>query len=317
MSPGFVARSLEAVQSLWPMANDAEITLEANPTSVEAGRFSGDRSAGVNRVSLGIQSLSDPDLVALGRLHSVADAHAALSIANKTFDRVSFDLIYARQHQTLHDWCAELKSALRMATGHLSLYQLTIEPGTAFGDRLARGALRGLPKEDLGADMYLATQEICAAHGMPGYEVSNHATPGSESRHNLVYWRGGDYVGIGPGAHGRLSLNGRRFATQTRLSPEEWLMSVENRGSGELPRHVVSDRERSEEYLMMSLRLREGADLARLSTAFVNASFVRGIAELGDLGLVVLQDDRLSLTPHGRPVLNAVLRSLLAAADRC
>ncbi|NNE52265.1 MAG: coproporphyrinogen III oxidase, partial [Sulfitobacter sp.] len=210
MDPDVVAEVIAEIRHLWPLANDLEITLEANPGSVEAGRFAAYRQAGVSRVSMGIQALNDADLKRLGRIHTVQEALAAFDIARNRFERVSFDLIYGRQEQTLKNWEAELKQALSMAIDHLSLYQLTIEQGTAFGDRYARGKLRGLPNEDLGADMYTVTQEICGQMGFPRYEVSNHARPGAESRHNLIYWRYGDYLGIGPGAHGRLSLHGRK-----------------------------------------------------------------------------------------------------------
>ena len=208
MDPGLVDALLSAVRATWPIANDMEVTLEANPTSVEAGRFAGYRDAGVNRVSMGIQALNDADLKALGRLHSVSEARAAFDIARSVFDRVSFDLIYARQGQSLADWQNELRLALSMAVDHLSLYQLTIEDGTAFGDRFAAGRLKGLPNDECAADMYFATQDICSELGMPGYEISNHAAPGQESRHNLIYWQSGDYVGIGPGAHGRITRGG-------------------------------------------------------------------------------------------------------------
>ncbi|MEM9551751.1 MAG: radical SAM family heme chaperone HemW, partial [Pseudomonadota bacterium] len=206
MHPDTVASVLDAVRRAWPMVNDPEITLEANPGSVEAHRFAGYRDAGVNRISMGVQALNDRALKRLGRIHSAADARAAFDIARRCFDRVSFDLIYARQDQTLSDWRRELDEALSMAVDHLSLYQLTIEDGTAFADRYRAGGLRGLPADDLSADMYAVTQEVCAEHGLSGYEVSNHARAEAESRHNLIYWRYGDYVGIGPGAHGRVTL---------------------------------------------------------------------------------------------------------------
>jgi oxygen-independent coproporphyrinogen-3 oxidase len=263
MEPEIVADVLAAVRATWPMVNDPEITLEANPGSVEAGRFRGFRDAGVNRVSMGVQALNDADLRRLGRLHSVAEARQAFDIARKCFDRVSFDLIYARQDQTLHQWRAELTEALSMAVDHLSMYQLTIEDGTAFGDRFARGGLKGLPDEDVQADMYAVTQEVCAAHGMPAYEVSNHARPGAESRHNLVYWRMGDYVGIGPGAHGRVTLDGQRWATVAPKAPGAWLALVEAGRAGEDPREPVLRGEQATEYLLMSLRLSEGTDVAR------------------------------------------------------
>ena len=223
MHPDTVAAVIESAQDIWTFANDIEITLEANPGSVEAGRFAGYRDGGVNRISMGFQALNDDDLRRLGRIHSVAEGKAAFDIARNCFDRVSFDLIYARQGQTLDGWKAELREALSMAIDHLSLYQLTIEEGTAFGDRYARGKLRDLPTDDTAADMYLATQDICAEFGMPGYEISNHARPGAESRHNQIYWRYGDYIGIGPGAHGRITANGTRYATEAIRAPGAWL----------------------------------------------------------------------------------------------
>ena len=214
-----VASVLNDVQRAWRMTNDIEITLEANPTSVEADRFIGYRAAGVNRVSLGVQALNDPDLRRLGRLHSADEARAAFDLARGTFERVSFDLIYARQDQSLAQWDAELDEALSMAADHLSLYQLTIEDGTAFGSRFAAGGLRGLPDEDLSADMFALTQQRTAEAGLPAYEISNHAKPGSESRHNLIYWSGGDYIGIGPGAHGRVTTSAGRVATEATSAP--------------------------------------------------------------------------------------------------
>lgn len=310
MEPEVVADVLAAVRAAWPMVNDPEITLEANPGSVEAGRFRGFRDAGVNRVSMGVQALNDADLRRLGRLHSVAEARQAYDIARNCFDRVSFDLIYARQDQTLADWRAELGEALSMAVDHLSMYQLTIEDGTAFGDRFARGGLRGLPDEDVQADMYAVTQEVCAAHGMPAYEVSNHARAGSESRHNLIYWRMGDYAGIGPGAHGRLTLAGRRWATVAPRAPGAWLAAVERGAAGEEPREEVSREEQATEYLLMSMRLSEGMDLGR-HAALAGASLDGDrIAGLGELGLVRVENGRLIATPEGRAVLNGVLREL-------
>ena len=239
MPPDTVGRVIEAARAAWPRANDLEITLEANPTSTEAGRFRGFRDAGVNRVSVGLQSLRDEDLKRLGRLHSAAEGRSAFLLAREVFPRVSFDLIYARQFQTLADWRAELTEALTLAADHLSLYQLTIEPGTAFGDRFARGRLSGLIDDDLGAEMYDLTQELCMANGLPAYEVSNHASDMAQSRHNLIYWRGGDYAGIGPGAHGRLTLGGIRHATETELSPIGWLDRLTRDGTGESQRRVL------------------------------------------------------------------------------
>ncbi len=219
MAPDTVSAILERIRAHWPVANDLEVTLEANPGSVEAGRFRGYADAGVNRVSVGVQALNDADLRRLGRLHTVEEALAALEIARNTFERVSFDLIYARQGQTLEEWRAELSGALEFAADHLSLYQLSIEPGTAFGDRYDAGKLRGLPDEDLSAEMYLLTQEMCETAGFHAYEVSNHAKPGAESRHNQIYWRYGDYAGIGPGAHSRLTVDGNDTRLKHRFCP--------------------------------------------------------------------------------------------------
>jgi len=300
---------LRAVGEYWPRANDIEITLEANPSSVEAGKFAGYASAGVNRVSLGIQALRDPDLRALGRLHDVAEAKRALGIARQTFDRVSFDLIYARQNQTLADWRDELSEALDMAGDHLSLYQLTIEPGTAFGARFSRGGLRGLPDEDLSADMFELTQELTEAAGFEAYEVSNHARNGSFSRHNLVYWRYGDYAGIGPGAHGRLTLNGKRWATVAPSAPSAWLDAVARGNSEE--RSALSGADQASEYLLMGLRVHEGIDLDRYEALLGRPADQKIIEQLQRDGL--LQPDRTALraTDRGRMVLNAVITELM------
>jgi len=310
MEPEVVADVLAAVRATWPMVNDPEITLEANPGSVEAGRFQGFADAGVNRVSMGVQALRDEDLRRLGRLHSVVEARQAFDIARKFFNRVSFDLIYARQDQTLADWRSELHEALSMAVDHLSMYQLTIEEGTAFGDRFARGGLRGLPDEDVQADMYAVTQEVCAAHGMPAYEVSNHARAGAESRHNLIYWRMGDYIGIGPGAHGRLTLDGRRWATVAPKAPGAWLAMAESGPAAEEPREEVLKDEQALEYLLMSMRLSEGMDVARyerLAGRPLDSGRLDGLAELG---LVRADSGKLMATAEGRPLLNGILREL-------
>ncbi len=310
MQPEIVAAILDEVRKLWPMANDPEITLEANPTSVDAARFAGFRAAGVNRVSLGVQALRDADLRALGRLHSVAEARAAFEVARRLFPRVSFDLIYARQGQNLDMWRSELSEALDMAADHLSLYQLTVEPGTAFADRAARGKLRDLPDEDLAADLYVLTAEMCAAAGLPAYEVSNHAAPGAESRHNLIYWRAGDWVGIGPGAHGRLTLVEGRVATETHRVPAAWLKAVRETGSGELERVTQGAQDQAEEYLMMALRLHEGAEWRRLNALGYSVP-VDAIQDLSEFGYLASTIDRLRVTERGRLVLNAVLRRLL------
>lgn len=309
MAPETVAGVIEAARIAWPFANDIEITLEANPTSVETGRFRAYADGGVNRVSMGMQALNDDDLRRLGRMHSVAEGRAAFDIARDCFTRVSFDLIYARQDQDRAHWRRELSEALSMAVDHLSAYQLTIEPGTAFGARHARGGLKGLPDDDLSADMYLDTQEICAAAGMPTYEISNHAWPGAESRHNLVYWRQGDWAAVGPGAHGRLTLPGGRWATEAHRAPGEWLAAVEQRGNGDSLRDLLTLPDRAVEYLLMSLRLAEGMEIPRYLAHGARLP-QRQLADLIGLGLVTHQGDRLAATATGRPVLNAILREL-------
>jgi putative oxygen-independent coproporphyrinogen III oxidase len=312
MAPNTVGRIIEAARAAWPAANDQEITLEANPTSVEAGRFREFRDAGVNRVSVGLQALNDTDLKRLGRLHSAEEGRKAYTLARDVFPRVSFDLIYARQYQSLNDWRVELEAALDLAADHLSLYQLTIEPGTAFGDRQALGRLGGLINDDLGAEMYDLTQEICALAGLPAYEVSNHASDMAQSRHNLIYWRGGDYVGIGPGAHGRITLGGRRIATETELSPATWLDRVARIGSGETLRNELSPREHAEEYAMMALRLSEGMDRRRF-TRLNGADFsLETLNRLAEIGMITVTPTRITATAEGRRVLNAILRDLLA-----
>ena len=310
MDPDTVAAVIDTARALWRPSNDMEITLEANPGSVEAGRFAAYRDAGVNRISMGVQALNDDDLRRLGRIHTVAEARAAYDIARNCFDRVSFDLIYARQHQTLDAWRAELSDALSMAVDHLSLYQLTIEDGTAFGDRYAVGKLRGLPEDDSAADMYLATQDICDAHGLPAYEVSNHARPGAESRHNLIYWRYGDYVGIGPGAHGRVTLNGQKHAIETYLNPDRWLKAA-MQGNGEKERTTLSPTDQTKEYLMMGMRVTEGLDIDRYSRLSGLPLPSDALDHLTDIGMIRHQNGRLMATADGRAVLNAVIRELL------
>jgi oxygen-independent coproporphyrinogen-3 oxidase len=311
MDPEIVADVIAAIYRLWPVANDLEITLEANPGSVEAGRFQGFRDAGINRVSMGIQALNDADLKRLGRIHNTTEALAAFDIARSTFERVSFDLIYGRQDQTLENWQQELKQALSLAIDHISLYQLTIEQGTAFGDRYAIGKLRGLPSDDLGADMYSATQEICDQMGMPSYEVSNHARDGAQSRHNLIYWRYGDYLGIGPGAHGRLTQNGNRFATECFSNPQRWLDTARH-GKTEKPREQLARSDQASEFLMMGLRLKEGVNLDRYTALAGSPLPVSKITRMQDIGMVLLTGNRLTVTNQGFMVLNAILAELLS-----
>ncbi|MCC5956263.1 MAG: coproporphyrinogen III oxidase [Natronohydrobacter sp.] len=311
MDPDLVASLIKRIKTRWTPANDLEITLEANPGSVEATRFRAFADAGVNRISMGIQALNDTDLKRLGRLHSATEARKAFDIARDAFARVSFDLIYARQHQTPEAWAKELREALSMAVDHLSLYQLTIEQGTAFGARHAAGGLKGLPDDDIAADMYLMTQEICAAHDMPAYEVSNHARNGAQSRHNLIYWRYGDYAGIGPGAHGRLTLDSDRYATSTPLMPQAWLDQVNTRGHGETPRDIIPTEEQAIEYLMMSLRLREGMDIRRYQRLAGGSLAPARIADLVEQGLLTHSPTHIAATDQGRPILNALIRALM------
>tara|TARA_R110002051_G_scaffold79262_2_gene143047 strand:+ start:204 stop:1349 length:1146 start_codon:yes stop_codon:yes gene_type:complete len=307
MEPWVVADVIDAIREHWPTANDMEITLEANPGSVEAQRFADFRAGGVNRISMGIQALNDEDLRRLGRIHSADEARAAFDIARKTFDRVSFDLIYGRQKQTLADWESELKQALTMAIDHLSLYQLTIEQGTAFGDRYNAGKLAGLPDEDRAADMFTLTRDICADFGMPAYEVSNHARDGAQSRHNLIYWRYGDYVGIGPGAHGRLTLNGQRFATEAPTNPKRWLEELR-----QLPNVALTGEDQANEFLLMGLRLTDGVDLARFEALSGRSVAPDTLKNLSELGLLDQRGQNISVTEQGVSVLNGVLRELLA-----
>lgn len=311
MPAQLVASLLEMAAGIWTFSEDIEITLEANPTSVEAEKFTGFAAAGVNRVSMGIQALNDPDLKRLGRLHSAAEARAAFDIARRQFDRVSFDLIYARQDQTLADWEAELTAACQMAIDHLSAYQLTIETGTRFGDLYDRGRLRGLPSDQLATEMYQATREICAAHGMLNYEVSNYAAPGRESQHNLIYWRYGDYLGIGPGAHSRLSLDGQRVGFATELHPDTYLKRVSETGHGRTETERLSADAQADEYLLMGLRLSEGISrkrLARFRGADLNAD---RLARLTEDGLIIATPDRITVTQQGRMILNHVIERLV------
>ncbi|WP_110814155.1 radical SAM family heme chaperone HemW [Pseudoroseicyclus aestuarii] len=308
MPPALVGAILDRIARHWTPANDLEVTLEANPTSVEAARLEGFRAAGVNRVSLGVQAMNDADLKHLGRLHSAEQALSAVETARDLFERVSFDLIYARQDQTPEAWREELRQALALAPDHLSLYQLTVEEGTAFGARLAAGKLKGLPDEDRAADLWDITQEETEAAGLSGYEVSNHAREGAESRHNLIYWRSGDWAGIGPGAHGRLTHAGTRYATEAPRAPGAWLAAVEGQGHGESAREALTAEARDEELLLMGLRMSEGVDLGRLGPLRDKLS---NINDLEDDGLIRLTGERLQVTPTGRPVLNGVLRALL------
>ena len=311
MKPQTVQALIDAVAAAWPLAADAEITLEANPTSVEAGRFRGYRAAGVNRLSIGVQALDDSDLKALGRRHDVAEAIAAVKTATAIFPRTSFDLIYARPGQSEAAWRAELTQAMAMAGEHLSIYQLTIEPDTIF-ERLQRAGKLATPDEELGRALFDATQEIAEAHGLPAYEVSNHARPGAESRHNLVYWRYGDYVGVGPGAHGRVLTGGKRRAQATEKHPEMWLGQVEIEGHGLIVDDPLSQEEQSDEYLLMGLRLREGIDIHRYEAVSGRRLARSQIESLAADGFVTEQGGRIMVTPMGAPLLDTIVADLAA-----
>ena len=312
MQPSTIAGVLNSIARQWRVADDAEITLEANPTSVEAGRFRGYRAAGVNRVSLGVQALDDRVLAELGRMHTAREALAAVDVARTVFGRYSFDLIYARPNQEPKAWAEELKTALAEAGEHLSLYQLTIEPETPFAALYAAGRLR-LPDEDTSRALYDVTQDICAAAGLPAYEISNHARAGGECRHNLVYWRAQEYAGIGPGGHGRLDIDGERHATATEKRPEAWLALVESRGHGLVSDEVLTREERSDEFLLMGLRLAEGIDLARYAEISGRPLDPARIASLREHGLVEeTPERRLRVTLPGFPVLDAVVADLAA-----
>jgi len=312
MQPATVGAILDTIARHWRVAADAEITLEANPTSVEAGRFRGYRTAGVNRVSLGVQALDDRALAELGRLHSAREALDAVGIARGVFERYSFDLIYARPQQTPADWATELKSALAEAGEHLSLYQLTIEADTPFAALHSTGKLK-TPDDDTARALYDTTQEICAAHGLPAYEISNHARPGGECRHNLVYWRAHEYAGIGPGAHGRLDIGGARHATATEKRPEAWLARVESTGHGLVTDDVLTREEMADEFLLMGLRLAEGIDPARFAALAGRALDAVRIATLHENGLVeATAAGRLRVSMPGFPLLDAVVADLAA-----
>ena len=311
MEPETVAGIIKEIAKLWVLALDIEISLEANPTSVEAQKFSDFRKAGINRISMGIQSLRNDDLKALGRMHSVNEARKAFDIAKDNFERVSFDLIYARQGQSKFDWEIELKEASSMAVDHLSLYQLTIEDGTRFGDLYERGNLKGMPNDSLAADMYDITQEVTLQNDMPAYEISNHAIEGAESRHNLIYWRYGDYIGVGPGAHGRISENGNKIATTTIENPENWLRGVELNGTSTIDDEVINHIDQASEYLMMSLRLIEGVDMERYKKISGVALDNKLIDKNIENGLITVINNNLIATQPGRIILNTLIKDLL------
>ncbi len=310
MDPATVEAVLNGIAREWHMPDGIEITMEANPSSVEATRFRGYRAAGVNRVSLGVQALNDADLKFLGRLHNVEDALKAIKLARDIFPRMSFDLIYARPKQTVEEWEKELKEAVSYAVDHLSLYQLTIEEGTPFYGLHKAGKLI-VPDGEQSAVLYEATQDITAAIGMPAYEVSNHAAPGAESRHNLTYWRYGDYAGIGPGAHGRLTMGASKIATATERKPEDWLKLVEENGHGMIDQEILGYEEQADELLLMGLRLKEGIDLVRWQSLSGREPDPEREQFLIEHGFIErLGNSRLRCTPAGMLILDAVVADL-------
>ena len=310
MAPETVGAMLNSIARNWTVPEGIEVTLEANPSSVEAGRFRGYRAAGVNRVSLGVQALNDADLRFFGRLHTVAEALGAIQLARETFPRLSFDLIYARPNQTPEAWAKELDEAIGYAADHLSLYQLTIEEGTPFHALHARRKF-AIPDGEHAAELYSVTQDVTAARGLPAYEISNHARPGAESRHNLTYWRYGEYVGVGPGAHGRFVENGHRVVTITERMPETWANLVEARGHGVTGGELLSRSEEADEFLLMGLRLAEGIDLDRYERLAGRPLASDRLSILQGEGLVApVGNSRLRATPEGMIVLDAVVADL-------
>jgi oxygen-independent coproporphyrinogen-3 oxidase len=312
MAPATVGAILDTIGKHWTIAPGAEITLEANPTSVEATRFRGYRTAGVNRVSLGVQALDDAALSALGRLHTAQEALDAVAIARTCFERYSFDLIYARPGQTPAAWRNELARAIAEAAEHLSLYQLTIEADTPFANLHAAGKLV-IPDDDNARALYDITQEVSAAAGLPAYEISNHARPGAACRHNLIYWRYQEYAGIGPGAHGRLLIDGQRHATVTEKRPEAWLASVELSGRVLIEDEILTREQQGDEFLVMGLRLAEGIDPKRYEQISGRRLDAERIAGLVGHGFVeTTPDGLLRVTCAGFPVLDAVVADLAA-----
>ena len=310
MEPETVERILSAIYGVWTVPEDIEVTLEANPTSVEAGRFKAYREAGVNRVSLGVQSLEDEQLKFLGRMHTAKEARAAIEIARDIFPRLSFDLIYARPNQTNQQWKKELQLAIDLAADHLSLYQLTIEQGTPFYDLRKRGKIK-VPNVEQAAQLYELTQEVTEEAGLPAYEISNHARPGHECRHNLTYWRFGTWAGVGPGAHGRLILNDGRHATSAERHPENWLKLVNINNHGMVENDVLTSEETADEMLLMGLRLREGLDIMRYERITGTTIDPERVTDMIEHGMVEeLEGNRLRATPAGWLVLDAVIADL-------
>lgn len=306
MAPETVAALVEEVRSAhWRSDEDLEITLEANPTSVEADKFRAFHEAGVNRVSIGVQSLNDEALAFLGRKHSAQEAINALEIARNIFPNVSIDLIYARPDHSVRAWADELNRAVDLGTDHLSLYQLTIEPQTKFHTQYEAG-LFALPNEDVSAELFLHTQDLCAERGRPAYEISNHARPGHQCRHNMIYWSGQDYIGIGPGAHGRVTVEGRKFATENVKPPGQWLESIESNGIDNTRFDAIPMEQQADECLVMGLRLVDGLDLERLKRLGM-APTQSSLHPLQQEGLIVQSGNNLRVTDKGRLLLNWII----------
>ncbi len=311
MKPSTIEKIIQKLYSVCEISNNPEITMEANPSSIEMEKFSYYASAGINRVSIGVQALNNYDLKKLGRKHTVQDAINSIKIAKKCFNNISFDLIYARQDQTLKSWSKELKSALSLADNHISLYQLTIEKHTRFEELNRRGLLRGLPCDDLAADFYDLTQDICNKKNLPAYEISNHAKLGSESVHNLNYWRYQNYLGIGPGAHSRMVKKGQKFSIENFSVPEKWLSEIISNRSGVSSMEPVTIFDQAEEYLMMALRLEEGANLDRYETLAKKSINTEKIDQLKDLNLINIKENILQISPNGKKVLNTIISHLI------
>ena len=311
MSEDTIDKILDTISNLWTCSPKVEISLEANPTSVEAKKFKSFRESGINRLSMGIQALNDNDLKRLGRLHTAKEAEAAFKIAAQHFDRVSFDLMYGRQNQTVKDWEKELLTAIAMSIGHLSLYQLTIEDNTRFGDLFANGKLLGLPKDDTSVEFYNLTQNICDANGLPSYEISNHAKKGQECQHNITYWKGFSFLGIGPGAHGRLDIRQKRYLTEAPSNPEVWLEQVQKEKMHLFHYESISNSEQAEEYIIMGLRLREGVNLSYYNQLAKTKIPEEIINELVNGNLISLDNQILKTTKAGKVLTNYVIKKLL------
>ena len=311
MNPKLVSNIINHISNLWGFEDTVEITLEANPSSVESRRFAEFKAAGVNRVSIGVQALNNIDLKKLGRLHSVQDALNAIEIGKDTFDRVSFDLIYARQDQKLQDWELELKKALTLEPDHLSLYQLTIEPNTTFGNLKEKGKLSGLPDENLGGDLYHLTNNLCYKFGLNPYEVSNYSRKNHESIHNKIYWNYGDYLGVGPGAHGRITTQKGRFATQNYYSPIKWQKNALN-NAGESIRTLINGKDQADEMAMMGLRLNSGFSKERYFRLSGKKLNEKTLTFLISDNLITVENNFIKATAQGRVVLNSVILNILS-----